>query len=227
RGRPGGRRRARRGNAAAANADEQEEECEDFRAGLNRKEMLKEAKKRAKAEARAREEAAREERRARPIDRYVERQREKEKIWVERERRETEEEARRQLAAAAERDGGGDGDANDVMANATAGCEDSQALLQRLMEHIEAQKVVSLANLAPEFGLAASDVARRVEELNRRGRLTTIVDDRGRLVCVFPEEMRAMADFIRGRGRIGSAELAERSGNFVKMEGKKKAVCAA
>jgi hypothetical protein len=39
-------------------------------------------------------------------------------------------------------------------------------------------------------------------------------------IFISPEEMQAVADFIRRRGRIGIAELAAKSDQFVDLEAK-------
>jgi DDRGK domain-containing protein 1 len=52
------------------------------------------------------------------------------------------------------------------------------------------------------------------------GRLTGVMDERGKFIYIQLEEMHALAAFIRKRGRISIAELAAHSHQFVDLETK-------
>ena len=66
--------------------------------------------------------------------------------------------------------------------------------------------------LATEFRLRSVEVVERIRGLEAQGALTGVMDERGKYIFVSPEEMRAVADFIRTRGRVHIAELAAKSG---------------
>lgn len=66
--------------------------------------------------------------------------------------------------------------------------------------------------LATEFRLRSTEVVDRIQALEAQGQLTGVMDERGKFIFISEEEMKAVAEFIRGRGRIAIAELAARSG---------------
>lgn len=47
-----------------------------------------------------------------------------------------------------------------------------------------------------------------MRELEAEGRLTGVMDDRGKYIYISRAEMAAVADFITRRGRVAIAELA-------------------
>ncbi len=51
------------------------------------------------------------------------------------------------------------------------------------------KKVVVLEDLGAQFGLRSKDVLERVQRLEAMGRLTGVIDDRGKFICITPEEM--------------------------------------
>jgi len=50
------------------------------------------------------------------------------------------------------------------------------------------------------------------------------MDDRGKFIYISEEELKAVAKFIKQRGRISIAELAESSNSLIKMHEKEKTV---
>ena len=94
---------------------------------------------------------------------------------------------------------------------------ESQGLLQEFIDHITSKKVVVLEELAAEFGLRTQDVVSRVQALETMGRITGVMDDRGKFIYISPEEMTQVADFINKRGRVAISDLAKKSNEFVKM----------
>lgn len=44
---------------------------------------------------------------------------------------------------------------------------------------------------------------------------TGVIDDRGKFIYITPEELAAVANFIRQRGRISIAELAQASNSLI------------
>ena len=55
------------------------------------------------------------------------------------------------------------------------------------------------------------DVIDRVKDLQEEGRLSGVMDDRGKFIYITEEEYEAVARFIRQRGRVSLTELAESS----------------
>jgi len=54
----------------------------------------------------------------------------------------------------------------------------------------------------------AQDAIERLRALEAEGDLTGVMDDRGKYIYISRDEMAAVADFIRRRGRVAVAELA-------------------
>ncbi|KAI7837279.1 hypothetical protein COHA_008893 [Chlorella ohadii] len=96
--------------------------------------------------------------------------------------------------------------------------EESAALQARFVDYVKARKTVGLDELAAEFRMKTAEVVKRVQALEAEGALTGIMDDRGKFIFVSPEEMAAVADFIRQRGRIAISELAAKSNQFIDLE---------
>ena len=201
----------RRGAAAAAEglgemeAEEEggeEAEVRGGRARAARAERLeaereareaREEKQRSYQERRAAKEAAREAREA-----------------EEEERLKKEEEEAAEWAGLISVDEGGSGAAETAA--------EDQGLLGRFVDFIKERKTVQLEELAAEFGLRTTDAINRVQGLEQMGRLTGVMDDRGKYIYISPEEMSAVAAFIQERGRVSIAELAAKSNEFIRLE---------
>lgn len=95
--------------------------------------------------------------------------------------------------------------------------EEAGNLLQQFVEHIRTRKVVLLEELARTFRLKTPAVIERIQELKADGTLTGVLDDRGKFIYITPDELAAVATFIRQRGRVSISELAESSNNLIGM----------
>ena len=58
----------------------------------------------------------------------------------------------------------------------------------------------------------------RVQELQEQGRLTGVIDDRGKFIYISQEELEAVAKFIRQRGRVSITELADASNTLITLD---------
>jgi len=95
--------------------------------------------------------------------------------------------------------------------------EESQSLLREFVDYMRQQKVVLLEELAAHFDMKVQDTIARVEELQEMGWLTGVMDDRGKFIYISQEELEAVAKFIKQRGRVSIADLAESSNVLVNM----------
>ena len=68
-----------------------------------------------------------------------------------------------------------------------------------------------------EFKLKTQQVIDRIQDLQANGTLTGVIDDRGKLIYVSQEELLEVAKFIRQRGRVSIAELAESSDDLINL----------
>ena len=58
----------------------------------------------------------------------------------------------------------------------------------------------------------------RVNGLEAMGRLTGVMDERGKYIYISLEEMQAVAQYITNKGRVAISELAAKSDTFIDME---------
>lgn len=52
------------------------------------------------------------------------------------------------------------------------------------------------------------------------GRLSGVMDDRGKYIYISQEEMKAVADYIKRQGRVSISHLASKSNQFIDLEPK-------
>lgn len=64
------------------------------------------------------------------------------------------------------------------------------------------------------------DAISRVQTLEEEGRITGVMDDRGKFIYISREEMAAVAEFVKSRGRVAIGELAAKSSTFIDLEQK-------
>ncbi|XP_013910209.1 PREDICTED: DDRGK domain-containing protein 1 [Thamnophis sirtalis] len=96
--------------------------------------------------------------------------------------------------------------------------EQSQSFVSELLNYIKNSKVVLLEDLASHLGLRTQDAINRVQDLMADGTLTGVIDDRGKFIYITPEELTAVAEFIRRRGRVSITELAQESNSLINLE---------
>ncbi|PHJ19432.1 ddrgk domain protein [Cystoisospora suis] len=80
--------------------------------------------------------------------------------------------------------------------------EEQERELDRFIRFLEGHKVTEVDDLAARFGLSAKDAVQRIRSLEDTGRLSGILDDRGKYVCVTEQELDALAEYLRLKGRI-------------------------
>ncbi|XP_076931169.1 DDRGK domain-containing protein 1-like [Bidens hawaiensis] len=233
----GARSRMRRRNTSAAStssssapqtveetedgSDEEAVEGEYYNAKASKKKGRKKEERQAQRQA---DEAARELKNTKQ-DRYAEMRRRKDEEHEARERMlEEEAEARRlkeEEAAALEFDkwkGEFSVDAEGTTENELQ--DGTQGLLFDFVEYIKKQKCVPLEDLAAEFKLRTQDCINRIASLEDMGRLSGVMDDRGKYIYISHEEMQAVADYIKREGRVSIAHLASQSNQFIDLEPK-------
>ncbi|XP_034116096.1 DDRGK domain-containing protein 1 [Drosophila albomicans] len=124
----------------------------------------------------------------------------------ERERKEHEEYLKMKAAFSVEEEGYEEGDA-----------EEKENLLADFIQYIKDNKVVLLEDLATAFKLKTQQAIERIQELQANGTITGVIDDRGKFIYVSEAELAAVAKFIKQRGRVSIAELAESSNNLINL----------
>nr|CAH8864478.1 unnamed protein product [Trichobilharzia regenti] len=90
--------------------------------------------------------------------------------------------------------------------------QDNQAenlINSQLIAAIEEAKIIPIEHLAVNLGLKTEVCVEKIKSLMSSGRLSGVLDDRGKFVHITDEEYEAVAEFIEKRGRITLAELVE------------------
>ncbi|KAJ8287221.1 hypothetical protein GJAV_G00049040 [Gymnothorax javanicus] len=95
--------------------------------------------------------------------------------------------------------------------------QESNSLLHDFIQYVKDSKVVLLEDLASHFGLRTQDAISRLQDLMADGSLTGVIDDRGKFIFITPEELSAVANFIRQRGRVSISELAQASNSLINL----------
>uniref|UniRef100_A0A6M2EER8 DDRGK domain-containing protein 1 n=1 Tax=Populus davidiana TaxID=266767 RepID=A0A6M2EER8_9ROSI len=96
----------------------------------------------------------------------------------------------------------------------------NQDLLSDFVEYIKKHKCLPLEDLAAEFKLRTQECINRITSLESMGRLSGVMDDRGKYIYISQEEMRAVADYIKRQGRVNISHLASKSNQFIDLEPK-------
>ncbi|KAH9622068.1 hypothetical protein KSS87_009277 [Heliosperma pusillum] len=98
--------------------------------------------------------------------------------------------------------------------------QENQDLLADFVEYIKKHKCVPLEDLAAEFRLRTQECINRINSLESIGRLSGVMDDRGKYIYISLEEMQAVADYIKREGRVSISHLASKSNQFIDLEPK-------
>ncbi len=193
---------------------------------LSKREMNKLIKKREKEKRKKEQEAERAEREARleqkrqhQSDKYRKREEERlareaeeKKLEEEQKKKEEEEYAKWKTDFAVEQAG----------AEAEEDQAESQSKLAAFIEYIASRKVVPLNDLAAEFSMQTMSVIDRIKDLEKAGRLSGIMDDRGKYIYISPEEFKAIAEFVKKVGRISKTDLVRECNRLVKLKAEEK-----
>lgn len=67
--------------------------------------------------------------------------------------------------------------------------------------------------------MLCQDVIARIQSLEADGRLTGVLDDRGKFLSITPAEMDAVSAWINKRGRISIAEMVAESNRLIDLNG--------
>ncbi|XP_072262769.1 DDRGK domain-containing protein 1 [Pyxicephalus adspersus] len=229
------RRRMNRGMMAQRQARRMEEEREAMidedegddsqevqapgKIGAKKQKKLEE--KQARKAQREAEEAERQERKKMEMQREEERRKEDERIRMEeqreeeeqkkakeeQEKREYEEYLKLKESFVVEEEG----------VEETMDEEQTRSFLTEFINYIKDSKVVILEELGAHFGLRAQDAINRIQDLLADGSITGVIDDRGKFIYITTEEMAAIAQFIRQRGRVSISELAQATNKLINL----------
>ncbi|XP_069601265.1 DDRGK domain-containing protein 1 isoform X1 [Ranitomeya imitator] len=208
--------------AAEDEADDEESSPAAQTSGkIGAKKQKKLEEKQARKAQREAEEAEREERKKQEMKREEERRKdeerlreeeekqeeEKKKAKEEQEKREHEEYLRLKESFVVEEEGEAE----------TMDEEQTRSFLTEFINYIKVSKVVILEDLGAHFGLRAQDAISRIQDLLADGSITGVIDDRGKFIYITTEELAAVAQFIRQRGRVSISELAQATNQLINL----------
>ncbi|NWV42694.1 DDRGK protein, partial [Grantiella picta] len=210
--------------------EEDAEEVPEFQVSgkIGAKKQRKLEEKQARKAQREAEEAEREERRKLESKREEERRKEEERIRLEEERQEEEkrkakeEEEKREYEEYLKLKESFVVEEEGVEESMTE--EQSRSFLTEFLEYVKKTKVIQLEDLASHLGLRTQDAINRIQDLMADGTLTGVIDDRGKFIYITAEEMAAVAQYIKQRGRVSIAELARASNSLVNLQPESRAV---
>ena len=102
-----------------------------------------------------------------------------------------------------------------------------------MAEHVRKNKVVLLEELSSLFSMRTKDVIACLKQLEADGAISGVIDDRGKFICmqisyyfslcaylwedIRPDELDAVARYIKKRGRISIEELAAESNRLINL----------
>ena len=90
--------------------------------------------------------------------------------------------------------------------------------LKALAEHRLVYKYFVYTCSRPLAGVCGQDAIDRVKTLQSEGRLSGVIDDRGKFICITPDEYETVARFIRQRGRVSISELADSMNRLIRLK---------
>jgi len=93
-----------------------------------------------------------------------------------------------------------------------------QARNQTFVEYLKKNKAKELAEIAQEFKMRTHDVVDLIRELDAKGQLSGVIDDRGKFIYVTREEMEAVARYVMKKGRVSITDIAAESNRLINLE---------
>ncbi len=75
-------------------------------------------------------------------------------------------------------------------------------------------------DLAAEFNMTSKDVIDRIQRLQESGRLSGIIDDRGKFIHITDQEYEAVTRYIKMKGRVNKADLLMECNKLIRMQPK-------
>jgi hypothetical protein len=94
----------------------------------------------------------------------------------------------------------------------------SESMINDFLNYIKIRKVVSLEDLSGVYKIHPNDLVERLTFLEAQGRITGIVDDRGKYIYLTEKELAAIEKIFLQRGRISKAELIKECNKIIRFE---------
>eukprot|EP01125_Pyxidicula_operculata_P014947 TRINITY_DN503_c0_g1_i2.p1 TRINITY_DN503_c0_g1~~TRINITY_DN503_c0_g1_i2.p1 ORF type:complete len:305 (-),score=108.43 TRINITY_DN503_c0_g1_i2:68-982(-) len=94
---------------------------------------------------------------------------------------------------------------------------DFESKTQQFIDEIISSKVVFLEDLAVKYNMETKVVADKIIALENEGRLSGIIDERGKFIYITAQEMTNIAKFIKKRGRVNISEIVKESNKLIDL----------
>lgn len=94
---------------------------------------------------------------------------------------------------------------------------DSEDLINDFINYIKIRKVVSLEDLSGVFKINPNDIVDRLNLLEEQGKITGIVDDRGKYIYLTEKEVGAIEKIFMQRGRISKTDLIKECNKIIRF----------
>ncbi|EFC38074.1 predicted protein [Naegleria gruberi] len=100
----------------------------------------------------------------------------------------------------------------------------NESILSEFINYIKDHKVVVLEDLASEFKIKTEHCINRIKSLEEEGKITGLLDDRGKFIYISKEEIEKVKQFILQEGRISISDLRNESNKLINLKPKEEDV---
>jgi len=85
---------------------------------------------------------------------------------------------------------------------------------------IKEKKVVVLEDLAAEFNMKTMEVIQQLEKFEKEGKISGVIDDRGKFIYITREELMQVANYITRKGRVSIEDIQRESNKLINLNSK-------
>jgi len=99
--------------------------------------------------------------------------------------------------------------------------QEKEKHIEEFIQYITERKTVILEDLAAEFNMKTMETMDFVEKLEKEGKISGVMDDRGKFILITRLELEKVANFIKKRGRVSIEDIAYESNRLIELNIKK------
>jgi len=88
---------------------------------------------------------------------------------------------------------------------------------EEIISILQRHKVVVVEDLAAEFEIKTADMIELIQSLDKQGRISGVIDDRGKFIYVSREELKKIAAYITRKGRVSIEDIARESNKLINL----------
>ena len=90
--------------------------------------------------------------------------------------------------------------------------------INQFLDYIKIRKVVSLEDISGTFKLNPNKIVELLNKYEQEGRITGIIDDRGKYIYITEKEMGLIEKMLTNRGRISKTDLIKECNRLIRFE---------